>query len=162
MADVPAVEGSDAHAAAAVDVAIFCVGSTGDVQPFVALAAHLARRDGLRVLLATHAEYRGLVESQLPLLASSPSSSTSPDGPAAAARDGGDAATARGGSVVWAEMRGSIPLQLCSSQAGKDFLEAKPWNMLAKLQAFFKPLCKASGLWGGGNGGGTGEGRGGQ
>jgi len=46
----------------ALAIAILVVGSRGDVQPFLPIARRLAR-DGHRVRLATHAVFRGFVES---------------------------------------------------------------------------------------------------
>src|SRR5262249_31385227 len=43
-------------------IAILIVGSRGDVQPFIPIAQCL-KRDGHRVRLATHAPFRGFVES---------------------------------------------------------------------------------------------------
>jgi UDP:flavonoid glycosyltransferase YjiC (YdhE family) len=107
-----------------VDLLVLCLGSRGDVQPFLNLAVHAASQKGWRVVVACDPQYRALVEQ------------------AAAAARLGAANSSSKGAILHAPLGGSFTDAMRDTPAGRALREARSIKTaLAAAEAFFGPLA---------------------
>lgn len=101
------------------DLLILCLGSRGDVQPFLNLACYAASQKGWRVVVACDPGYKALVEQA-----------------AAAAR------LPAGAAILHAPLNGSFTDAMRNTPAGRALREARSIKTaLAAAEAFFSPLA---------------------